>query len=295
MNKYRMFLARLPGRIKRRVLVHLQSSAMPILLAWKVVNSFTHRRPGKQHGLPGPLIVSLTSYPARFGKLPLTLKCLLSQTVTADRIILWVAHQDKNALTPSILDLQKQGLQIAYCDDLRSFKKIIPTLQSYPDSFIVTADDDLYYWPTWLEELVNGSLANPRDVVCHRLHQIRLGQDGLPLPYKNWEMEAQYLEASLLNFQTGVGGVLYPPNAFHADVLKSQVFKKLCPNADDVWLYWMMRLNGAVARKVGLRRPLYNWPDTQQTALFHSNAGGGGNDEQIRAMIQTYGFPGEEP
>lgn len=291
MNKYCMFLARLLGRTKRQVLLHLQIKAMPILLSWKVVITFTGRRLGKQHGLPAPLIVSLTSYPARFGKLPLTLKCLLSQTVTADRIILWVAHQDKSALTPAILNLQKLGLEIAYCDDLRSFNKIIPTLQSYPDSFIVTADDDLYYQPTWLEELVQNFRGNLKEVVCHRVHRIRMGTDNLPLPYKDWEMEAQYLEASPLNFQTGVGGVLYPPNAFHADVLKSQVFNKLCPNADDVWLYWMMRLNGGVARKVGARRFLYCWRDTQQFALFHENMVNGGNDEQIAAMVRAYGMP----
>lgn len=268
---------------------------MPILLAWKVVNGFTGRRLGKQHGLPGPLIVSLTSYPARFGKLPLTLKCLLSQTVAADRVILWVAFQDENALTPSILDLQKQGLQIAYCDDLRSYKKIVPALQRYGDAFIVTADDDLYYWPTWLEELVHSYNGNNLEVICHRAHKIRLGDDKLPLPYNDWEIETSQQDALSLNFPTCGGGALYPPGVFYSDVLRIDVFKRICPNADDVWLYWMMSLNGAVARKVGLRRPLYNWPDTQQTALFHSNAGGGGNDEQIRAMIQTYGFPGEEP
>ncbi|MFD2814023.1 hypothetical protein ACFSYD_05000 [Paracoccus aerius] len=29
---------------------------------------------GRPHGLPGPLVVSLTSYPARFGTLALTLR-----------------------------------------------------------------------------------------------------------------------------------------------------------------------------------------------------------------------------
>lgn len=264
---------------------------MPSLLAWKITLGFLWRRAAKPHGLPSPLIVSLTSYPARFSKLPLTLKCLLSQSMAADRVILWIARQDKNALTPAILDLQRSGLEISYCDDLRSYKKVIPTLRNNPDSFIVTADDDLYYWPTWLEELVSGYQMGANDVICHRAHRICLGAEGLPLPYEKWEINIQWVDASPLNFQTGVGGVLYPPNAFHADVLNDQMFMKLCPQADDVWLYWMMRLNGMMARKTPVSRAICCWAGTQQTALFHNNVAGGGNSEQITAMIQAYGFP----
>lgn len=279
------------ARIKRQIWGKVHNTISSELLALKVTVAYAWRRKSKPHNLSAPLIISLTSYPARFAKLPLTLKSLLSQSIAADRVILWIAHDEKHALTPAILNLQKAGLEIAYCDNLLSFKKIIPTLQLYPESFIATADDDLYYWPTWLAEMVQSYQGNAKEVICHRTHRICLGEDSLPLPYAHWEFETQRLEASPLNFQTGVGGVLYPPNVFHRDVLKTELFKKLCPNADDVWLYWMMRLNGAVARSVGAAHNLYVWPDTQKTALFHNNTIGGGNDCQINAMIKTYGFP----
>lgn len=286
-----VYLFHLPKHVINRIL----QAIAPVILAWKVEGAFRWRPNPKSHGLHAPLIVSLTSYPARFGALTLTLKCLLSQKMAPDQVILWIAHGDKGALTPDILDFQRYGLEIYYCDDLRSYKKIIPALQRYGDAFIVTADDDLYYWPTWLEELVLSYNGNNLEVICHRAHKIRLGDDKLPLPYKDWEIETHQQDVSSLNFPTCGGGALYPPGVFYSDVLRIDVFKRICPSADDVWLYWMLRLNGGIVRKVGLRRPLYNWPDTQQTALFHSNVGGGGNDEQIRAMIQTYGFPGEEP
>lgn len=291
MSKVFTFFMRLPGRIKRRIKSKIQSNISPVILGWKVTWDFPRKSTSKSHGLAAPLIVSLTSYPERFAKLPLTLKCLLSQSIAADRVILWIAHEDKNALTSAILDLQQVGLEIAYCDNLRSFKKIIPALQLYPDSFIVTADDDLYYWPTWLEELIESYQGNAKEVVCHRGHQIFLRQDGLPLPYIQWESETQNLEASPLIFQTGGAGALYPPKIFHDDVLNAEVFSKLCPNADDVWLYWMMRLNGGVARKIGIKHALYSWPQSQKTALFHKNVYGGGNDRQINRMIKIYGFP----
>jgi hypothetical protein len=285
MKKMFAFFTSLPGRINGRI----QSRLLPTLLASKVTLGFLWRRAAKPHGLQSPLIVSLTSYPPRFGKLPLTLKCLLSQSMAADRIILWIAHQDKCALTPAILNLQKAGLEISYCDDLRSYKKIIPTLQNYPDSFIATADDDLYYWPTWLEELVCSYQMESKDVICHRAHRIRLGADNLPFQYSQWKYETQRIDASPLIFQTGVGGVLYPPGVFHSDVLNVDAIKKFCPQADDVWLYWMMRLNGRVTRKTEYMHALYSWPETQQISLWQNNVAGGGNDIQIAAMLKAYG------
>jgi FkbM family methyltransferase len=277
---------RIYGRIRRecqRILSRMQ------ILEWKASVRFTFRRPGKKHNLPSPVIISLTSYPARFNTLHLTLKCLLSQSIAPDRVILWIAHQDKNALTPAILQLQKSGLEIAYCDDLRSYKKIIPTLINFPDHFIVTADDDAYYWTSWLEELVSTYQQNTNNVIFHRGHRMILGQDGLPLPYSKWELHTQRIDASPLNFQTGFGGVLYPPNTFHKEVIGVDTLMKLCPLADDIWLYWMMRLNGVVARKVPLTHNLYHWADTQQTALWRKNKSQGGNDILIKNMLEHYG------
>lgn len=256
------------------------------LIAWR------QRRPGRPHGLAGPLVVSLTSYPKRFGTLHLTIKCLLMQSIMPDRVILWIAHGDREKLTPDIMNLLNHGLEIRYCDDTGSFKKIIPTLTEMPDSFVVTADDDLYYWPTWLEELVTGWSGDPTDVVCHRAHLMTIGDEGLPKPYANWRYEGGATSSSFLNFPTSGFGVLYPPGTFHHDVLDVEKFTRLCPKADDIWLYWMMRLNGAAARKIGNGKRFIEWPGSQNDAsLFHYNFYGGGNDAQISAMIRAYGFP----
>lgn len=280
------FLTSLPSRIQGRY----QHRVLPHLLANWVTFSFLMRRKGKAHSLPSTLIISLTSYPARFNKLHLTLKCLLSQSMAADKVILWIAYQDKAALSPAILNLQKAGLEIGYCDDLRSYKKIIPTLQNYPDSFIVTADDDLYYWPTWLEELVDSYKGNPKEVVCHRAHRIRLDTNGLVLPYSQWEYEIDSSEESPLILPTSGGGVLYPPKVFFPNVQDESIFKKLCPQADDIWLYWMIRLNAVSARKTNRKKSLICWEGTQIVSLFHENVLGGKNDEQFGAMIHLYGW-----
>lgn len=284
MNKFKLV-----DKLQKKVNFIIQWHVMPIFLEWKVnLHFILQSKPSKFHGLGSSVIVSLTSYPPRFEKLPLTLKCLLSQNMVADKIILWIAYEDKVKLTPEILSLQKNGLEIAFCEDLRSYKKIIPTLKEYPDSIIVTADDDLYYGSTWLEELVGCYKNNTDNVICHRLHRIYLDVNKFPLNYTQWEFESQSLKVSPLNFPTSGGGVLYPPKILYSEVLNAQAFNNLCPDADDIWLYWMIRLNGKEARKSNLHYTTYCWSGTQEISLYNRNETGG-NDLQISAMLEAYG------
>lgn len=284
---------RILADLRARASVRFYRHVAPVVMHSWVNSAFHRRKVGVPHRLDAPLIVSLTSYPARFATLHLTLKCLLLQTVIADHTILWIAHADKAALTTDILKLQDDGLEIAFCDDLRSYKKIVPTLKQYPNCYVVTADDDLYYWPTWLAELLSNLKGASTEVVCHRAHRIGLGADHLPLPYAMWEHETYRQDESALTFPTSGAGALYPPHAFHQAVLNAHAFEWLCPNADDVWLYWMMRKKGAIARKVGPVRPLICWMRSQAAGLVHENATAGGNDQKIAKLISTFGWPAQ--
>jgi hypothetical protein len=248
------------------------------------------KQAARRHTLPGRLIVSVTSHPLRFPTLHWTLKCLLSQSVAADEIILWIARGDETRLTDKILTLQDDGLTIKSCDDLGPYTKIVPALVQYPEAHIVTADDDTYYGPAWLEQLIAHDRSGC-EILCHRAHRIRTGSNGMPLPYQEWEYETRCREPCPSIFPTGCGGVLYPPGALHRDVVNSAVFQEVCPSADDVWLYWMMRRNGVVARRIGSTRLLPTWRGTQRIALWRTNLVARGNDKSIKAMIERFGLP----
>src|SRR6478736_6608940 len=91
------------------------------------------RRGNKPHGLPGELVVSLTSYPIRFRTLHKTIRSLLGQDIRADRVILWLADGDEQYLPDDVRELQQLGLEIRNCADFRSYKKIIPALEAFPE------------------------------------------------------------------------------------------------------------------------------------------------------------------
>lgn len=256
---------------------------------WRRPDKCGDRRP---HGLDCPLIVSLTSFPPRYGSLLPTLQSLMMQSVKPNHLELWIAEDDFAALPQPVLDLQKRGLSIRTCENLRSYKKIIPALAAHPDAFIVTADDDAYYWPTWLEELIAAYDPSAKEVICHRGHQIVTDATGRPAPYRQWAFETPSNAPSRSVFPTGLGGVLYRPGIFNAEVSRKELFQKYCPTGDDIWLFWMAALNGAKFRKVGPVRRFILWPGGQEVALYNHNVvGTDANDAQIDAMIAAYGFP----
>lgn len=239
------------------------------------------------------IVVSLTSYPPRFATLHLTLKSLLSQSFLPDRLVLWIAHEHISLLPESVKALQSAGLEIKACEDLKSYKKMIPQLRESLDDTIVTADDDVYYWRDWLQQLVGMRTPGKLEVICHRMHRMRLAPSGDPLPYNTWEFESANRESSVLNFPTGIGGTLYPAGLFDGRVLDTQACMALCPRGDDIWFWWMARARGATFRRTDARHELYCWDGTQGVALWLDNIGNNFNDEQLRAMIAAYGLTKE--
>jgi hypothetical protein len=236
------------------------------------------------------VFVSLTSHRPRFGTLALTLKSLLLQRLRPDAVLLWIGHGDLAALPEEVLALEAHGLRIMACDDHGPHTKYVHALRAFPGCPIAICDDDTYYRPGWLAELV--AAERPGEIPCHRIHRITLDSDGLPDPYPLWEHDSRAQDASPLNFPTGVGGALLRPDRFDRRVLDTDLARALCPTTDDLWLYWMARLAGTRIRRAGHYEPLIVWRTSQEVALWRVNVGASANDRQMAAMIDHFGPKG---
>lgn len=93
-------------------------------------------------------------------------------------------------------------------------------------------------------------------------------------------------------FPTGVGGVLYPPNAFVDDVMDEDAFTRLCPYGDDIWFFWMARLAGTDQVRTPEGWHLLTWPHSQEVGLYQENVLNSRNDAQIRNMEEAFGLIG---
>ena len=143
----------------------------------------------------------------------------------------------------NLLKLKSNGLTIEWCDDIKSYKKLIPALEKYPKDFLVTADDDIYYHETWLEDMWKVYEKHPNTIISSRTRRIKINSEDEILPYNNWNLINDDSESSYLNLPTGAGGILYFPNALSNKVFEKNLFEEFCPTTDDLWFWAMAVLN----------------------------------------------------
>lgn len=191
------------------------------------------------------LIISLTSFPARIGRVWLSIETLMRQTQKPDTIILWLSKEqfkDINLLPYSLLKLQHRGLKIELRDgDLRSHKKFYYAFSEYPDATVILADDDIFYPKDMIEKLYSASNIFPKKVICLFTKKMKWSSGQKLMPYATWPTVNEGKISSDYFFGSG-GGVLIPPRSVHKDILNKDAFLKLCPHADDIWLNAMCRL-----------------------------------------------------
>lgn len=236
------------------------------------------------------IIISLTTIPNRIDKVWITIESLLRQTYKPDQIILWLA-QDEFAnmeLPDSLRQQMNRGLTIKYCDNLRSYKKFYYTAMENPYAYIVTADDDVIYAEGMLKNLIRAYKENPHCIICIRSHQVRV-RNGKLLPYDKWikyEKRKQIpKEATFQNFAVGCGGTLFPMFLMDKRLFEKDVFTKIAPTADDVWLNMIAWISGIKTKNVpGIFGEMISVRSSANKGLYRENRKK--NDEQIERVLQ---------
>jgi len=232
------------------------------------------------------LTVSFTTFPARIGAAAYVADAMLRQTLKPDRIILALAYEEfasKKDLPDEYEALEKRGLTIVFVENLRPHNKYYFAMSNYPNSIVITVDDDVLYPDDVLETLYHSYKMHPHAVSAMRAHRI-LFQDRALLPYNRWEFESTYSAKPELDlFATGVGGALYPPGCMHEDLLDEKLIKWLSPDNDDIWLKFMqLKSRTPVALAVNKRIKLLYLPGSQKAALSSKNVDKSLNDRYIK-------------
>lgn len=241
------------------------------------------------------IIGSLTTYNKRINTVHLTINTLLKQTHPLDKIILWLAEDEftMDKIPIELKILQKDGLEIGFCKDIKSYKKLIPTLKMYPDDIIITFDDDAYYKKDAVKRLLESYNQYPLSTHCLRAHKMKFDKNNVPISYNEWEYFTQDFKPGKDIFPTGVGGVLYPPKCFYKDVLKEELFMNLAPTGDDIWFKVMSLLNGYTSCLVEQENNFYAnitfIEGSQDISLWSQNKDAyKGNNLQIKNIFEYY-------
>lgn len=245
------------------------------------------------------LIVSLTSFPQRMYDLHYTLYSLMTQSISPSKVILWLSKEEFpngiESIPQNVRAFIKFGLGIEWVEtNLKPYNKLIHALKKYPDAILATADDDIYYTHTWLEGLYKDYATHGNKYIyAYRTHRIKY-ENSLLASYDKWDKEIQGNTPSLLNFATGVGGVLYPAGVLHQDVTNEKQFFRLTPTSDDIWFWGMAVMNGIKIKVVlGFDGLVYINPERElrlngEYTLSQENVINKSNDYQLRQIIDEY-------
>lgn len=237
------------------------------------------------------IIVSLTSYPARIGYVSQVVRSLFAQLFLPDLVVLYLSReqfpQGERDLPADLLACRGFDFEIRWVDgDMRSHKKYLYALRDFPQDLIITVDDDILCRNTLVRDLMRGHEAFPHAVVAIRAHLIRFGQDGVMLPYSDWEMEygnrhPEHCDIPCMClFATSGAGLLLPPGSLSDAAFDTEAILSTCPNADDVWLKAMTAIAGCPTVMARGWQGVDCIEGSQETSLWATNQLGG-NDEAI--------------
>ena len=243
-----------------------------------------------------PIIVSVTSYPARIHEVVLAIRTVYRQTMQPDKVILWLGEEKfpnrYNDLPEELLRLvSEKGLEIRWCEDIGPHTKYFYAFQEYPDALVITIDDDILYPPDRIENLYQCYLRFPKAVSAGRADFVPISEFEEMPPVTTWpeEVDAWVLQPSMQLYAMGVNCVLYPTVLFSQvlELLDKETIRRVCPYADDLWLKAMQAVAGIPVVVAEPDQPLpISTVESQDTALWHYNCVDGGNNVQWKQIEQ---------
>lgn len=207
-----------------------------------------HFRQGNVHqslsGRVDGVTVSLTAIPSRIGRLWAVIESLMRQTRRPDRIVIALTEEEfpggMAQLPDSLTGYVQLGVEIVFLPyNLKCHNKYFHALQQYPDSCVVTVDDDCWYDRNTISRLVSLHESHPDAVVSNIARVI---DPGHFYSYRMWKKPLVATGPAQSLLALGFGAILYPPHfaqrcadAGH-DLFDTGLISRLAPTTDDLWL-----------------------------------------------------------
>lgn len=184
-------------------------------------------------------LVSIASYPKRDSLLPAVFQTLSKQTVIPRKWILVLSAEDYTGGLPKHLrKLEKKGVEVLWVENNPyAVKKLIPVIEKYQDSAVVTLDDDIIYHPSLLDGLVSHAKNNPKAIVGY-VGKSLVKQDNKLGMYNREDKPADQNTNSDQVYLIGWGGIYYPPSSLDNRVLDMGKVHEIVPGrGSDIW-FW---------------------------------------------------------
>ena len=199
------------GKRLKKAAVTLKKAAFKNLPIARRRGEAVYRRAARVLGAPKPVVaedvvVSLTSFPARIGKVHHVVSSLLDQSAQPHKIVLYLSLCEfpDRSVPKRLTRLEGDRFEVRFvAENLRSHKKLQYALIDFPDAWIATADDDRLYPADWLSRLLRGAAESSGTIICMRGRRM-IVSEGRFLPFGDWPFVE--IGAELLIVSGGIVG-----------------------------------------------------------------------------------------
>lgn len=230
------------------------------------------------------IVVSLTSFPKRINDVWMVIDSICRQTMRPDLICITLSEkefpQKEKDLPRRLLQYQKYGLKILWVkNDLKPHKKYWVSMRLYPDKYILTVDDDIYYRKDLIAYLWDLSQKFKANVCANNVVSI-LNDDLKLLGYNHWQHKDVISNHPSHNYiAKGNGGVIYPPSVFkNQEAFNEDLIVQTCLKADDLWLKANELINNVKVVKGDYYPTSIELSRSQKVALMKTNTSENNNE-----------------
>ena len=231
------------------------------------------------------VVVSLTTYPDRIGYVPYTIQSIWENTIKPNRVVLYLSAKDfQGQIIPQPIQAMQQAgkVEVKWVEDnYIGHKKYYYALQDYPDSVVITVDDDMIYSNRLIFALLGTYFGAPDCIISGRTNLMTF-EDNKLLSYKYWIKDYAYCNVpSMKLLATGNGGILYPPHLLTLPT-KEQIEEFLYQ--DDLLLKYLEVEQGIAVKHPSIILNNREINGAQGNALYKENVFNGGNDKAMQKI-----------
>lgn len=220
----------------------------------------------------------------------MVVECMKRQTYLPEKIILWLSKDQfptDGSIPQSLWSRVDELFEIRMVDgDIKSHKKYYYAANEYLDKYLLLIDDDIFYPTDMVEKVIKAQEEYPDAVICRYGYKKTYDSNCILKSYNDWiPVYKDYIGKDFF-FGSG-GGTLIMPQLLYHDLINRDLFMKLTPTADDVWLNAMANLSGVNIIKIssGLLCPI---AQKNCERLSNINLGNLQNDTQIDNVGSYY-------
>ena len=227
-------------------------------------------------------IISLTSFPERIQTVDKVISSIL-QTTVDKRLYKIVLVLSLEEFPNKEKDLPRQLINVVNSNDnveilwhprnIRSHKKLIPTLKKYPNIPILCIDDDIERNSEWLQMFIDDHRRYPKSIITMRcdyhIHKDLTMKNEYDNFIKNVPLSSVVNDYRPAN---GCGGIFYPANTFvDKEFFNEDLLMRLSPSSDEMWQFCFNVMNDQEIRRTSKFFSVSCIPGTQKKSLHEEN------------------------